>query len=114
MKTRETDLLALHRGGLLTRPPHTSSCQQSTNSKQHSVADLILEGHTQDAKFAVDVSSLAPHVASGGDDTKVGTTLLLCLLCTCIHVIAQLCIHLHVPSVELLEQPARCAFVSSC
>lgn len=47
-------------------------CPQSTSSKHHSVPDLVLEGHTEDAEFAVAVSSAAPRVASGGKDTQVG------------------------------------------
>lgn len=59
-------------GNLLAVLATHRSRLQSTSSKQQSVADLVLEGHTEDAKFAVDVSSSAPLVASGGDDTKVG------------------------------------------
>ena len=36
-----------------------------------SVADLVLEGHTEQAEFALGVSSAEPLVASGGRDTNV-------------------------------------------
>lgn len=64
-----TDSPSLYVWNTDTQPDRTGV--KSTSSKQQSVADLVLEGHTEDAKFAVDVSSSAPLVASGGDDTKV-------------------------------------------
>ena len=39
--------------------------------QQMSVADLVLEGHTDLAEFALGVSSAEPLVASGGRDTNV-------------------------------------------
>lgn len=44
---------------------------KSTSAKQQSVADLVLEGHTEDAAFALSISSRAPLAASGGKDTHV-------------------------------------------
>lgn len=37
-----------------------------------SVPDLILEGHTDNAQFALGCSTAEPLVASGGQDTNVG------------------------------------------
>ncbi len=39
--------------------------------QQMSVPDLVLEGHTDQAEFALGVSSAEPLVASGGRDTNV-------------------------------------------
>ena len=44
---------------------------QGESKSQLSQADLVLRGHTEDAKFAVAISSAEPLVASGGDDTQV-------------------------------------------
>ena len=44
---------------------------QGESKGQLSQADLVLRGHTEDAKFAVAISSAEPLVASGGDDTQV-------------------------------------------
>lgn len=52
-----------------TQPDRTGV--KSTSSKQQSVADLVLEGHTENAEFAVGCSTAAPLVASGGKDQKV-------------------------------------------
>lgn len=49
---------------------HSASLQGESKS-QLSQADLVLRGHTEDAKFAVAISSAEPLVASGGDDTQV-------------------------------------------
>ena len=48
---------------------------QGESKGQLSQADLVLRGHTEDAKFAVAISSAEPLVASGGDDTQVCTLL---------------------------------------
>ncbi|KAL4443046.1 hypothetical protein ABPG77_008537 [Micractinium sp. CCAP 211/92] len=44
---------------------------KNTSPKQHSVADLVLEGHKEAAEFALGVSSAAPLAASGGRDAQV-------------------------------------------
>ena len=44
---------------------------QGKDKQRLSLADLTLTGHTEDAKFAVAISSAEPLVASGGDDTEV-------------------------------------------
>lgn len=53
-------------------PPTPLLCPQSTSSKQQSVADLVLTGHTDNAEFALGVSDAAPLAASGGRDAQVG------------------------------------------
>lgn len=64
-----TDAARLYVWNTDTQPDRTGV--KSTSSKQQSVADLVLEGHTQNAEFAVGISSAAPLVASGGKDKKV-------------------------------------------
>ena len=75
-------LVGPHTLGTRSPPPAHPTCPtcpccppvrtlQSTSAKQHSVADLVLEGHTEDAKFAMSVFSVAPLVASGGSDMQV-------------------------------------------
>jgi hypothetical protein len=36
-----------------------------------SLADLVLTGHTEEARFAVAICSAEPLIASGGDDREV-------------------------------------------
>jgi histone-binding protein RBBP4 len=61
-------VMLLLRFGLPLHP----TALQSTSPKQQSVADLVLEGHKQNAEFALAISNAAPLVASGGKDAKVG------------------------------------------
>ena len=44
---------------------------QGDDKKRVSVADLVLEGHSQTAQFALGCSSAQPLVASGGEDQRV-------------------------------------------
>lgn len=44
---------------------------QGAARQQMSVPDLVLTGHTENAEFALDISSKEPLVASGGKDTNV-------------------------------------------
>lgn len=46
---------------------------QGAARQQMSVPDLVLEGHSDIAEFAVGVSSREPLVASGGRDTNVSS-----------------------------------------
>ena len=60
-------------------PP--TGAQTPAQRQQMSVPDLVLEGHTDLAEFALGVSSAEPLVASGGRDTNVSPpcgTLLKC------------------------------------
>ena len=41
------------------------------DNKTLSVPDLTLVGHTENAEFALSISSAAPRIASGGQDTNV-------------------------------------------
>lgn len=43
----------------------------NVNTKGHSVPDLELRGHTEDAEFALGCCDIAPTVASGGQDASV-------------------------------------------
>ena len=44
---------------------------KSFDSKNPSIADAILKGHTENAEFALGTCNMAPMVASGGKDTNV-------------------------------------------
>ena len=44
--------------------------QAEKDSKELSVPDLTLTGHTENAEFALSISSAAPTIASGGQDTN--------------------------------------------
>ncbi|KAI3436729.1 hypothetical protein D9Q98_006144 [Chlorella vulgaris] len=64
-----TDSPSLYVWNTDTQPDRTGV--KSTSPKQQSVADLVLEGHKQNAEFALAISNAAPLVASGGKDAKV-------------------------------------------
>ena len=59
------------------------------------MADLVLEGHTLNAEFAVGISSAAPLVASGGKDKKVGCMLAACRAVPHTFNTARTHVHLH-------------------
>ena len=44
---------------------------QGDDRQRMSLADLVLTGHTEEARFAVAISSAEPLIASGGDDREV-------------------------------------------
>ncbi|CAK0756589.1 hypothetical protein CVIRNUC_002468 [Coccomyxa viridis] len=64
-----TDAKELYVWNVLTQP--NRAFDKGESKSQLSQADLVLRGHTEDAKFAVAISSAEPLVASGGDDTQV-------------------------------------------
>ena len=52
---------------------------QGDDRQRMSLADLVLTGHTEEARFAVAISSAEPLIASGGDDREVGIPECFCV-----------------------------------
>lgn len=51
--------------------PHRNAEKGAEGSRRPSVPDITLEGHEDDAEFALGISSVQPLVTSGGRDKKV-------------------------------------------
>ena len=100
-------------------PCAATTLLQSTSSKQQSVADLVLEGHTQNAEFAVGISSAAPLVASGGKDKKVGCLAVGWMRTAGWCLQSQHCAHLHcmhacICTQACMRQPAQPLMFNHC